>query len=70
MEKLAPYVFSMEWVKGKSHCIADALSRAPVREPEDDPDIDVKAISTLMQVIAENGDTPSIEIPRTTGFLC
>lgn len=37
-EKLAPYVFSLEWSKGKSHCIVDALSRAPVEEPEGDED--------------------------------
>jgi len=30
---LSSYIFKAEWRKGKDHCIPDALSRAPVRDP-------------------------------------
>lgn len=36
-EKLMGYSFSAEWVQGKSHRIADALSRYPVFAAENDP---------------------------------
>ena len=32
-EKLLPYTFSLKWVAGKSHHIADALSLAPLFQP-------------------------------------
>jgi len=31
--KLTDYRFSVEWTPGKTHCIADALSRAPIFDP-------------------------------------
>ena len=31
-EKTAGYNFNLEWIEGKSHLIADALSRYPVKE--------------------------------------
>ena len=37
-ERLSQYCFEVEWVKGKSHLIADALSRYPAFDPEDDYD--------------------------------
>lgn len=33
-EKLAWFNFTVEWIKGSSHAIPDALSRAPVDDPE------------------------------------
>ena len=33
MMKMLPYTFTAEWVKGKHHLAADALSRFPVDEP-------------------------------------
>jgi hypothetical protein len=33
MMKMLPYTFTAEWVKGKDHLAADALSRFPVDEP-------------------------------------
>ena len=33
MMKMLPYTFTAEWVKGKQHLAADALSRFPVDEP-------------------------------------
>ena len=38
-EKLLEYNFSVTWVLGKSHLIADALSRAPLFAPEEVEDI-------------------------------
>jgi hypothetical protein len=35
-EKLAPYSFKVTWVPGKSHLIADALSRYPVFPPPEE----------------------------------
>ena len=35
-EKLTEYSFEVKWVEGKSHYIADALSRAPVFEPQEE----------------------------------
>ena len=38
-EKLLEYNFSVTWVPGKSHLIADALSRSPLFAPEEVEDI-------------------------------
>ena len=35
-EKILPYSFTVTWVPGKTHYIADALSRYPVFQPEAD----------------------------------
>ena len=35
-EKILPYSFSVTWVPGKTHYIADALSRYPVFQPDAD----------------------------------
>ena len=35
VEKLAGYTFQVQWTPGKQHQIADALSRAPVFDPEE-----------------------------------
>ena len=41
-EKLIDYTFEVKWVAGKTHLIADALSRAPVfSEPEDSDNLDI-----------------------------
>ena len=44
-EKLAHFSFSVEYVPGKNHLIADALSRAPVFSP---PEQEVISINTLL----------------------
>ena len=41
MSKLLGYSFRVEWVAGKKHEIADALSRAPVFSPEEQDNFDV-----------------------------
>ena len=35
-EKIIPYTFKITWVAGKTHYIADALSRYPVFGPAED----------------------------------
>ena len=40
-EKLTNYTFDVTWVAGKTHYIADALSRAPVFGPSEEEDITI-----------------------------
>ena len=37
---MAPYTFDLEWVQGKTHHIADALSRSPVAKPDEEETVD------------------------------
>jgi hypothetical protein len=60
-EKLAPYSFKVTWVPGKSHLIADALSRYPVfpppEEEAEDTDEDedkIVAGASLCRAISED----------------
>ena len=50
-EALADYNFTVEWVEGKTHLIADALSRNPVFGPEDGDHEDPVA-AVVLQCIA------------------
>ena len=49
-EKLSGYCFDVKWVPGKNHQIADALSRAPLFEPEEEPDIIIDTALTCLCV--------------------
>ena len=49
-EKLVDYSFDLEWTSGKSHLIADALSRAPVFPGEEDPDLNEQAQSFCQRI--------------------
>ena len=42
LDKIAGYTFTVQWVPGKNHCIADALSRAPVFQPSEEDEDDIK----------------------------
>ena len=44
MEKVDNYTFTVEYVKGKTHYIADALSRAPNDKPTDE---DLAIVNTI-----------------------
>jgi transposase InsO family protein len=48
LEKLSGYNFTIDWVAGKTHCIADALSRAPVSDPVPEDSIFCNSVSTSM----------------------
>ena len=54
-EALMPYNFSVTWRAGKTHEIADALSRAPVFGP---PEFDVSANSLCQRIVED----PSIQL--------
>lgn len=48
-EKLSNYTFTVEWVHGKNHLIADCLSRAPEFDaPEEGPDIVYKVMAVTI----------------------
>jgi len=47
-EKLLDYRFTIKWVEGKTHFIADALSRAPVFTPDE------SEIALLRSIVADN----------------
>ena len=53
-EKLLEYNFSVTWVPGKSHLIADALSRAPLFAPEEVEDIAIDTARVCLAKTAHN----------------
>ena len=58
---MLPYFFTVEWVKGKDHLAADALSRFPVDQPSlDDESCDVHTEAAVKIQIADT----SVEDPQ------
>ena len=52
-EKIIPFTFKITWVAGKTHYIADALSRYPVFGPAEDNFNGNTAIKCLRSLSAE-----------------
>ena len=46
-EKLAAYSFTVSWVPGKTHMIADALSRAPYFAGSEESEVYCNAVTCL-----------------------
>ena len=47
-EKVAKFSFDVNWVAGKTHFIADALSRAPLFSPQEQPDLEIDTAITCL----------------------
>ena len=47
-EKVAKYSFDVNWVPGKTHYIADALSRAALFSPQEQPDLGTDTVITCL----------------------
>ena len=45
-EKIAKFSFQVTWVPGKTHLIADSLSRAPLFSPQEQSDLEVDTAIT------------------------
>ena len=49
-EKVAMYNFTVKWTPGKTHLIADALSRAPLFEAKDLPGLEIDTAITCLSM--------------------
>ena len=56
-EKVTQYSFTVRWVAGKTHYIADALSRAPVFSPEEE-DLQIDTALSCLTVTKD----PALEV--------
>ena len=61
-ERVVDYAFEVEWVEGKTHYIADALSRHPIKEEFQDQAYQVSAILCSLD--------PSLEPLRQAAMHC
>jgi len=52
-EKLTSFCFKVTWTAGKTHCIADALSRAPVFAPSEEEDPNATDFTVCNRVAAD-----------------
>jgi hypothetical protein len=62
-EKLANFNFDLYWTAGKTHLIADALSRAPIFDAaeDDSPDLDNSVNSVLCYAISAISSDPKLQ---------
>ena len=49
-EKVAMYNFTVQWTPGKTHLIADALSRAPLFAAKDLPALEIDTAITCLSM--------------------
>ena len=61
MSKLIGYQFKVLWTPGKTHHIADALSRAPVFQPEENKDILACSVLVAKEDASEETIDPAIK---------
>ena len=59
-EKLTIYSFQVDWVQGKTHLIADALSRSPVFKPDEDSSFEQDSPAFCFSVEAE--EDPALQL--------
>ena len=67
-EKLTSYRFRVTWVPGKSHYIADALSRAPLFAPQEDEDLDIDSARSCLT--ATKGDSLRLILDNINSDYC
>ena len=48
------YSFKVQWTPGKTHIIADALSRAPLFSPQDLPDLEIDTAITCLSATSSS----------------
>ena len=53
-EKVSMYSFRVQWTPGKTHLIADALSRAPLFSPQDLPDLEIDTAITCLSATSSS----------------
>ena len=51
MSKMLGYSFMVEWIAGKKHAIANALSQAPVFAAEDHTDILIRKVMKMSSIL-------------------
>ena len=69
-EKVLPYTFTLKWVAGKGHHIADALSRAPLFAPADLDDMHIDTACVWCQRKARKVNSWLFLIPWTLIISC
>jgi hypothetical protein len=75
-EKLANFSFQLQWIPGKLHAIADALSRAPVQPvdfqcgeiSEEDRDVNIVQFVTQEQILSHDPSLTSLIASATADF--
>ena len=67
-EKILPYTFKITWVAGKTHYIADALSKYPVFGPAEDNFNVVTAIKCLRSLTTEPESLKSIYAKQNAAY--
>ena len=53
-EKVAIYSFKVQWTPGKTHLIADALSRAPLFTAQDLPGLEIDTAITCLSATSSS----------------